>query len=227
MRCKRICPGKLLLSIAAIGILIGTARSTAEKVFAEDAADDAETAIPAVLDFDVETIDGETISLDQYHGDVVLIVNVASKCGLTPQYKQLQQLHEKHAEAGLSILGFPANNFGQQEPGSNDEIATFCEQNYGVEFDMFAKVSVEGDDQAPLYAFLTSEETNPDYAGRIQWNFDKFLVSREGEVIARFSPRTKPSDKKVLKAIKDALAKPVPESVQAKREVESAEDAGE
>ena len=217
MCCKRTIPGKLLLLIAAIGLAIGVGRFVMEQASADEPKDEAvQKDIPAVLDFGVETLDGDDVRLDAYHGDVIMIVNVASKCGLTPQYKQLQKLHEDFAEEGLSILGFPANNFGKQEPGSNDEIATFCEKNYGVEFDMFSKISVAGDDQAPLYAFLTSEETNPKFAGKIKWNFEKFLISRDGQVIARFAPRTKPNAKEVLEAIKEALAQPVPEVVKAR-----------
>lgn len=217
MCCRRMIPGKLLLLIAVAGLAVGVGRLAADQAYAEQVKDQPTSEVPAALDFEVETIEGDKRRLDTYHGDVVLIVNVASKCGLTPQYEQLQKLHEEYAKEGLSILGFPANNFGKQEPGSNDDIATFCEKNYGVEFDMFAKVSVAGDDQAPLYAFLTDEETNPKFAGKIRWNFDKFLVSREGKVIARFAPRTKPGSKEVINAIKEALAKPVPEAVKAKQ----------
>lgn len=221
---QKTTPGILIVLFAAAGLFIGFGLSIHAPAIAEDPAEQTEMKTPAALDFEVETIEGDTVRLDQYHGDVVLIVNVASKCGLTPQYKQLQELHEEHAEAGLSILGFPANNFGKQEPGTNDEIATFCEKNYGVEFDMFAKISVAGDDQAPLYSFLTSKKTNPDFAGKIKWNFDKFLVSREGEVIARFSPRTKPRANEVTKAIEAALAQPVPDTVKAKRQAEAEAD---
>lgn len=216
MCCKRTIPGKLLLLIAAVGLIIGVGRFVVEHANADEPKEKAVTT-PAVLDFEMETIDGDEINLGQYHGDVVLMVNVASKCGLTPQYKALQKLHEDYAEAGLSILGFPANNFGKQEPGSDDEIATFCEKNYGVEFDLFSKISVAGEDQAPLYNFLTSKKTNPDFAGKIGWNFEKFLVSRDGQVIARFAPRTKPNAKEMIQAIKEALAQPAPESVKAKQ----------
>ena len=219
MCCKRTIPGNLLLFIAAVGLVLGVGRCVNEHAFADENKEkpvQAET--PAALDFEMETIDGDPVRLDQYHGDVVLMVNVASKCGLTKQYKELQKLHEDFADKGLSILGFPANNFGKQEPGSDEEIATFCEKNYGVEFDMFSKISVAGDDQAPLYAFLTSDETNPKFAGKINWNFEKFLVGRDGQVIARFAPRTKPNSKEVLAAIEAALEQPVPEAVKAKRE---------
>lgn len=222
MCCKRTIPGNLLLLFAAVGLVIGLGRLAydTQAVASDNKEKEVTTEPPAALNFEMQTIEGEDVRLDRYHGDVVLIVNVASRCGLTPQYKALQQLHEDYSEKGLSILGFPANNFGKQEPGSDDEIATFCEKNYGVEFDMFSKISVAGDDQAPLYTFLTSEETNPKFAGKIGWNFEKFLVSRDGEVIARFSPRTKPNDEKVLDAIKAALAQPVPESVKAKEDAE-------
>lgn len=229
--CQKTLPGKLLLSIAAIGLIVGVGRVVIDNATADEPpkqpAEEVQPEVPAALDFEVNTLEGESVRLDKYHGDVVLIVNVASRCGLTPQYEQLQQLHEEHAEAGLSILGFPANNFGKQEPGSNENIARFCKKNYGVEFDMFAKISVAGDDQAPLYAFLTSEETNPDFAGKIRWNFDKFLVNREGQVIARFAPRTKPNAKEVLKAIEAALQQPVPEAVKAKRQAQAKAQAEE
>lgn len=224
MCCKRTIPGKLLLIIAAVGLVFGVGRFVIQANAEETKEQPVPTQTPAALDFEMETIDGEKVRLDKYHGDVILMVNVASKCGLTKQYKELQQLHKDYAGMGLSILGFPANNFGKQEPGSDDEIATFCEKNYGVEFDLFSKISVAGDDQAPLYAFLTSEKTNPKFAGQIGWNFEKFLVNRNGEVIARFAPRTKPSAEEVIKAIEDALAQPVPDAVKAKRaEAEPAE----
>jgi glutathione peroxidase len=218
MCCKRTLPGKLLLLIAAVGVTLGVGRFVVVQASADEPKEkQVQTQAPAALNFEMENIEGDTVKLEKYHGDVVLMVNVASKCGLTKQYKQLQKLHEDYAEKGLSILGFPANNFGKQEPGTDDEIATFCEKNYGVEFDMFSKISVAGDDQAPLYTFLTSEETNPKFAGKIGWNFEKFLVSRDGKVIARFAPRTKPDSKEVIKAIEAALAQPVPEAVKAKR----------
>lgn len=217
MCCKRTLPGKLLLVLAAVGLVIGVGRLMNQTTHAEDTKETpVQTDTPAALDFEMKTIEGDDVKLTQYHGDVVLIVNVASRCGLTGQYKALQQLHEDYAEKGLSILGFPANNFGKQEPGSDEEIATFCQKNYGVEFDMFSKISVKGDDQAPLYNFLTSKETNPKFAGKIGWNFEKFLINRDGQVVARFSPRTKPNDKKVIQAIQDALAEPVPAAVQEK-----------
>jgi glutathione peroxidase len=180
------------------------AETQAQEKQVDTAAKPGSTAGP--LDFTVTDIDGNEVALDRYRGKVVMIVNVASKCGLTPQYQALQTLHERYADRGLAILGFPANEFLGQEPGTNAEIKAFCTSNYGVEFDMFAKVVVKGEGQCPLYAYLTSAETNPQFAGEIQWNFTKFLVGRDGAVGARFEPRTKPDDPQVIKAIEAALA---------------------
>ncbi len=159
------------------------------------------------LNFTMNRLDGKPAELKQYQGKVVLIVNVASQCGLTPQYETLQALHQKFASKGLAVLGFPANEFGAQEPGSNDEIAQFCKKNYGVEFDMFSKVVVKGAGQCPLYKYLTSKETNPKFAGDIKWNFEKFLIGRNGQVVARFAPNVDPNSAEVVKAIEAELAK--------------------
>ncbi len=176
----------------------------------QPAAVTAQTAT-SPLDFTMKDIDGREVPLSKYKGDVLLIVNVASKCGYTPQYKELQALQEKYGPRGLRILGFPANNFRQQEPGSNPEIKEFCQKNYSVTFDLFAKVSVKGDDTCELYKFLTSAERNPGHGGEIAWNFTKFLVGRDGKVAARFEPKVKPDDPVVIQAIEAALAtKPVP-----------------
>ncbi len=163
--------------------------------------------VPPVLNFKMKRLDGKDSNLADYQGKVVLMVNVASQCGLTPQYEQLETLHEKYAEKGLSILGFPANEFGKQEPGTDSEIASFCKENYGVKFDMFSKVVVKGDGQCDLYKYLTSKESNPKFAGDITWNFEKFLVGRNGEIVARFAPRVKPDSEEVTKAIEAELAK--------------------
>ncbi len=166
-----------------------------------------EKTVPASpLEFKVQDIAGKEVDLQQYKGKVVMIVNVASKCGLTKQYTALQALHDKYKDQGLAILGFPANNFGGQEPGTNEEIQQFCSSRFHVSFDMFAKVSVKGDDIAPLFQWLTSEETNKGHAGEIAWNFNKFLVGRDGKVIERFEPRTAPDEEAVTKAIEAALA---------------------
>jgi glutathione peroxidase len=164
----------------------------------------AEKVGPA-LDFKMKNIKGDDVDLSKYQGKVVLMVNVASKCGLTPQYKELEGLHEKYADKGLAVLGFPANEFGKQEPGTDSEIADFCKQKFDVKFDMFSKVVVKGDGQCPLYKFLTSPETDPKYAGDIKWNFEKFLIGRDGNVIARFAPTVKPDAPEVIKAIEGAL----------------------
>lgn len=159
----------------------------------------------SVHDFEMKDIDGKTVPLKSYKGKVVLVVNVASKCGLTPQYKGLQAIYSKYKDKGFVILGFPANNFKQQEPGSNAEIKTFCSANYGVEFPMFAKISVKGEDIHPLYKYLTEKETNPEYAGEIRWNFDKFLVGKDGSILKRFHPKVKPEGDEITAAIESAL----------------------
>ena len=159
-----------------------------------------------IYDFSAKTIDGKTRSLADYRGKVALIVNVASECGLTPQYTGLEQLHEAYASKGLAILGFPANEFGAQEPGTDEQIKTFCSTKYGVKFDMFSKVKVNGAGIDPLFAFLTSAQDNPRFAGDIKWNFNKFLVGKDGAVIARFEPPVEPTSADVKGAIEKALA---------------------
>jgi len=159
----------------------------------------------SVHDFKVKNIKGEDIDLSGYKGKVLLIVNVASKCGATPQYDPLQSIHAKYADKGLVVMGFPANNFGGQEPGSDSEIAEFCTSSYSVEFPMFSKVSVKGDDKAPLFAYLTSAG-NPDKQGDIGWNFEKFLIGKDGKLVRRFATRTQPDDAEVIAAIEKALA---------------------
>jgi glutathione peroxidase len=163
--------------------------------------------VPAVLNFKMKSIDGKEVNLAAHQGKVVLIVNVASKCGLTPQYEALQKLHEKYNEKGLVVLGVPANEFGAQEPGADSEIAEFCKSKYDVSFPMLSKVVVKGDGICPLYKHLTSKESNPKFAGEITWNFEKFLIGRNGEVVSRFAPRTKPEAKEVVDAIEAELAK--------------------
>lgn len=159
-----------------------------------------------VHNFIVKDIDGQDISLEQYEGKVLLIVNTASKCGFTPQYEGLQALYEEYKDDGLVILGFPANNFGGQEPGTDEQIQEFCTVNFGVTFPMFSKISVKGSEQHPLYQYLTSKETNPEYGGAITWNFNKFLVNEEGKVINRFASKDAPQSDKVVTAIKGALS---------------------
>ncbi len=159
----------------------------------------------SVLDFKMTDIDGKDVKLNKYKGNVLLIVNVASKCGYTPQYEGLQAIFDKYKAQGFYVLGFPANNFGGQEPGKEAEIKEFCESKYKVKFPLFAKISVKGADQDPLYSFLTKKETNPNFAGDITWNFNKFLVDRQGNVIARFSSKDKPESEAVTQAIEKEL----------------------
>jgi glutathione peroxidase len=159
------------------------------------------------LDFQMKNLDGKTVDLADYKGKVVLMVNVASKCGNTKQYGPLEALYKKNKDQGLVVLGFPANEFGGQEPGSDAEIATFCTQKFGVDFPMFSKIVVKGPGIAPLYDYLTAKETNPQFAGQIGWNFEKFLIGRDGKVVARFSPKTSPDSPEVVNAIEAELAK--------------------
>jgi glutathione peroxidase len=156
-----------------------------------------------VSDIAVKTINGEDKQLSEYGGNVLLIVNVASQCGYTPQYKGLEQLNQKYRDKGLRVLGFPCNDFGAQEPGSNEEIINFCSTNYGVSFEMFDKVHAKGQQQHPLYARLTSA-VQP--TGNVSWNFEKFLVSKQGEVVGRFNSSVKPDSTELIAAIERELA---------------------
>jgi glutathione peroxidase len=160
----------------------------------------------SLYDFKMKSIQGKDVPLKKYRGNVLLIVNVASKCGLTPQYEKLEALHKKYAARGLKILGFPANNFGAQEPGSNAEILQFCKATYSVEFDMFAKISVKGGDIDPLYAHLTG--LPKPLGGDIEWNFAKFLVDRKGNIVERFPAPMTPDDPKLIATLEKLLAQP-------------------
>src|SRR6201996_6757389 len=161
----------------------------------------------SIYDFTLKSFDGQAVSLKSYHGKVVLLVNVASKCGFTPQYAGLEAVYEKYKDRGLVIVGIPANNFAQQEPGTNEEIKKFCSNKYNVSFPMMAKVSVLGDDKTPLYQFLTDKSANPTIGGDIKWNFTKFLFDRNGNPVARFEPATKPDSPEVTAAIESTLSK--------------------
>lgn len=161
-------------------------------------------AASSIYNFTLPSIDGKPMPLSDFKGKVVLMVNVASQCGYTPQYTGLEALYEKYKDQGFVILGFPANNFGAQEPGTNEEIKTFCSRKYNVTFPMYAKVSVKGDDQTPLYGYLT-KEADPTHSGDIKWNFTKFLVDRNGKVVERFESKVTPEDPKVVSAIEKAL----------------------
>ncbi len=160
----------------------------------------------SVLDFKMKDIDGNDIKLKKYKGNVLLVVNTASKCGYTPQYEGLQTVYTKYKDQGFYVLGFPANNFGGQEPGADAEIKEFCSLKFKVTFPMFSKISVKGEDQHPLYTFLTSKETDPNFAGDITWNFNKFLIDRKGNVVARFSSKDKPEGEAVMQAIEKYIA---------------------
>lgn len=159
----------------------------------------------SVYDFTLNSIDGQPAPISAYKGKVLLLVNVASKCGFTPQYAGLESIYEKYRDQGLVVIGFPANNFLGQEPGTNEEIKTFCSRTYNVKFPMYSKISVKNDDKAPLYQFLTDKSTNPEFAGEIKWNFTKFLVDRNGKIIARFEPGVKPDSPEVVSAIEKAV----------------------
>ena len=159
----------------------------------------------SIYDFTMRSIDGQPTSLKTYHGKVVLLVNVASKCGFTPQYAGLEALYEKYKDRGLVIVGIPANNFMSQEPGTDEEIKKFCTNKYNVTFPMMSKVSVKGDDQTPLYVFLTGKDSDPQFSGDIKWTFTKFLFDRNGNPVARFEPNVTPDSPQVTTAIESAL----------------------
>jgi glutathione peroxidase len=171
-------------------------------IAAEDKGGDK---VPAVLNFKMKSLDGKEMDLTKYQGRVVLFVNVASKCGYTPQYEGLQKLYDKYGKEGLVVIGVPANEFGRQEPGSDQEIAEFCKANYGVTFPMLSKVVVKGEGICPLYQHLTSKDTDPEFAGPIKWNFTKFLVDKSGKIVNRFEPKVKPEE--ISPAIEEALKK--------------------
>lgn len=168
-------------------------------------AEPATQPAKSVLDFTMNRIDGSSQPLSAYAGKVLLIVNTASKCGFTKQYAGLEQLHEKYSERGLAVLGFPCNDFGKQEPGTDAEITEFCTGKYNVKFDMFSKIAVKNDAQCTLYKFLTSPETNPASPGEVKWNFEKFLISRDGKILARFRSKVEPGSDEMTKAIEAAL----------------------
>ncbi len=171
-------------------------------------ADEPAKSEPApALNFKVQDIDGKTVDLAKtYQGKVLMVVNTASKCGLTPQYEGLEAVYEKYKDKGFEILAFPANEFGKQEPGTDSEIKSFCTSNYHVTFPVHSKIVVKGKGIHPFYEYLTSSKTDPKFSGDISWNFAKFLINRKGEVIARFDPKVKPDSPEVIKAIEAALA---------------------
>lgn len=166
------------------------------------------TAAPgetSIYQFTMKDIDGKDVNMETYKGSVVMIVNVASKCGYTPQYEGLEAIYKKYKQQGFVVLGFPANNFMGQEPGTEAEIKDFCSTTYGVTFPMFSKISVTGSDQHPLYTFLTSKESDPEFGGDISWNFNKFLIGRTGKIVGRFATKDKPESESVTTAIETQL----------------------
>lgn len=183
----------VMLSFALVALVFAVPGSAAEK--------------QSPLDFTMKSIDGKDVDLSKYKGDVILIVNVASRCGLTPQYAQLEEIYTKYKDKGLQVLGFPANQFGKQEPGTDAQIKEFCTSKFDVDFPMFSKIVVKGNGIHPLYEFLIAQETEPQEAGAINWNFEKFLVGRNGKVVKRFSPRVKPDAPEVIEAINSELNK--------------------
>ena len=166
-----------------------------------------EPVVPAALNFTVKSLEGKEVALSKYQGKVVMVVNVASQCGATPQYASLQDLQKSYKDEGFVVLGFPCNQFGQQEPGTAAEIKEFCTSNYNVTFDLFSKIDVNGEKAHPFYQFLTGAETNPQFAGKIGWNFEKFLIGRDGKVVARFKTGVSPDSEEVVAAIKKELEK--------------------
>ena len=196
----------LVLLTFAMSPMLAVAQDTDAAVKGKDAAKTPKN----VLGFTAKSLDGKDVKLRKYRGKVLLIVNTASQCGATPQYRDLQKLHEKYGEKGLAILGFPCNQFGNQEPGDAKEIRKFCTDNYNVTFDMFAKIDVKGKKQDKLFKHLTSKKTLPKDSGDVRWNFEKFLVGRNGKVMKRFRTGTNPSDSAVVEAIESQLKKPAP-----------------
>jgi len=170
---------------------------------ARDTSKGGNTAL--IYDFALKNIDGKEVKLDEYRGKTLLLVNVASQCGYTPQYEGLQKIYSKYKDQGFVVLGFPANNFGAQEPGSDQEIKTFCSTRYKVTFPMFSKISVKGPDKHPLYKFLTEEKTDPKFAGEVSWNFNKFLIDKSGNIVGRFESKDTPESDTVTGAIERAL----------------------
>lgn len=192
----------LILILAAVGV----AGAAYKYGFVLNPTPTAAPPQKNMYEFTMKDIDGKDIKLDAYKGKVVMIVNVASKCGYTSQYEGMETIHKKYKDQGLVVLGFPANNFMGQEPGTEKEIKEFCSTKYGVTFPMFSKISVTGADQHPLYTYLTSKESNPEFGGDISWNFNKFIVDRSGKIVARFGSKDKPESEAVTATVEKYLA---------------------
>ena len=194
-----------IIGIFAVVVVIGVTAAAYAYGFIFNPSPSTPPKEKSMYEFAMKDIDGQDVKLDAYKGKVVMIVNTASKCGLTPQYEGLQALYDRYKDKGFTILGFPANNFMGQEPGTEKEIKEFCTLKYKVTFPMFSKISVKGTDQHPFYTFLTNKETDPGFDGDITWNFEKFVADKNGKIIARFSPKTLPDDPKVAETIENAL----------------------
>ncbi len=199
-----------LAAAALLGAAPAAIRAAADATTTAAATTAASTtkegAMNTIHQFTMKGIDGKDVALADYKGKVLVVVNVASKCGFTSQYDGLEKLYEKYKERGVVVLGFPANNFMGQEPGTDAEIAQFCSTKFGVSFPMFSKISVKGDDIHPLYQYLTGKATAGEFAGDISWNFNKFVIGRDGRIVARFGSRTKPDAAELVAAIDKALA---------------------
>lgn len=188
------------VAMVTLGIVLFTC--AAGLVWAQ--SEEAPEPVKSLYDFTLKDIDGKPVKLDAYKGKVLLIVNTASFCGYTPQYKDLMEIYKKYHEQGFEVLAFPANDFKQQEPGTNDEIKEFCTTKYDVKFPLFSKISVIGDEQHPLFKYLTARP-NPDFTGDIQWNFEKFLIGRDGNLLHRFRSKTSPASPELTGAVEAAL----------------------
>ncbi len=198
------CTWKMLLGGLIIGVGLGLLVATERAGAAEEGAMLMAAKAGSIYDFTLNDIDGKPVSLSQYKGKVVMLVNTASFCGNTPQYADMEKMYETYKQRGLEILAFPANNFGQQEPGTNEEIKGFCLTKYSVGFPLFSKISVKGDDKHPLYRYLTEQSPFP---GEVEWNFQKYLVDRSGNVVARYHHRTNPLAAEIVKDVERYLGK--------------------
>lgn len=194
---------KVLIALVMTVMLAGLAAVGFHYANAAEAS--PANAPKSIYDFKMKDIDGKNINLKSYKGKVLLVVNTASKCGYTPQFEGLEKTYQKYKGQGFTILGFPANNFKGQDPGTDKEIKEFCTLKYGVSFPMFSKISVKGEDQHPLYAYLTDPKTDPKFAGEITWNFNKFLIDRKGNIVARFTSKDTPESEVVSQAIEKYL----------------------
>jgi len=192
--------------VLGLGVIAGVGSTYLDRLESAQAAEEGlimAAKTPSLYDFTMNDIDGQPVNLGQYKGKALLVVNTASFCGNTPQYSDLQSMYEQYNDKGFEILAFPANNFGQQEPGTNEEIKSFCFTKYSLTFPLFSKISVKGDDKHPLYRYLTEQSPFP---GEVEWNFQKYLVDRSGNVVGRFHHRTKPLSPEVVKEVERVLA---------------------